>query len=72
MLPFSHMLLMLRVPPEGISAIGDLGDLTSLFPWKQKYRFTFTCALFDNIYIKSKVTHNLPNYDSTSVTLFRA
>lgn len=32
-LPFSHMLLMLRVPPVGISAMGDLGDLpTSLFP----------------------------------------
>lgn len=31
-LPFSHMLLMLRVPPVGISAIGDLGDLASLFP----------------------------------------
>lgn len=32
MLPFSHMLLMLRMPPVGISATGDLGDLTSLFP----------------------------------------
>ncbi len=32
MLPFSHMLLMLRVPPVGISANGDFGDLTSLFP----------------------------------------
>ncbi len=31
MLPFSHMFLMLRVPPVGISANGDLGDLTSLF-----------------------------------------
>ena len=30
--PFSHMLFMLRAPPVGISAIGDLGDFTSLFP----------------------------------------
>lgn len=32
MLPFSHMFLMLRVPPVGISATGDLEDFTSLFP----------------------------------------
>lgn len=32
MLPFSHMFLMLRVPPVGISATVDLGDFTSLFP----------------------------------------
>lgn len=32
MLPFSHMLLMLRVPPVGISATPDLWDFTSLFP----------------------------------------
>lgn len=32
MLPFSHMLLMLRVPPVGMSATPDLWDFTSLFP----------------------------------------
>lgn len=36
MLPFSHMFLMLRVPPVGISATVDLGDFTSLFPCGQK------------------------------------
>lgn len=42
------MLLILRVPPVGISAIGDLGDLASLFPCRDTgwiYGFTiFTWA----------------------------
>lgn len=36
MFPFSHMLLILRMPPVGISATRDLEDLTSLFPYKKK------------------------------------
>ena len=37
-LPFSHMLLMLRVPPVGMSATADLGDLTtSLFPCRNTF-----------------------------------
>lgn len=36
MLPFSHMFLMLRVPPVGISPTVDLGDFNSLFPWGNK------------------------------------
>lgn len=36
MLPFSHMFLMLRVPPVGISATVDLEDFPSLFPCGNK------------------------------------
>lgn len=54
MLPFSHMFLMLRVPPVGISATVDLGDFTSLFPCGQKKTMMITLRAVEKLHFKGK------------------